>query len=56
MSFIETIKSGGELYRNVGRHKCVQYTLENIITAELVLLHKKGIEEESLQEKENEGT
>jgi hypothetical protein len=43
MNVSETIKTGGAFYTDVGRHKCVQYTLENRITAEAALIYKKGI-------------
>lgn len=41
MDIIGTIKSGGAIYTDVDSHKCVQHTLENIITAEIASIQKR---------------
>jgi len=43
MNIFGTIKSEGAIDTDVDSHNCVQYTLENRITAEVALIHKKEV-------------
>ena len=51
MNIFGTIKSEGAIDTDVDSHNCVQYTLENRITAEVALIHKKEVNQKHYKRK-----